>query len=146
MDAAKAGLAATLLLVLSACNPHADGQTVTSTTTSRDDRFGEFTYPGATPDEPATFTARTQDGSHTIAGFTTSDPFARVYAYYRRTLPSGSETMHVISLNGAVATFEIDPRSQATVDVQISSDKPNFTEILITRFQRRWSPRGSWQK
>lgn len=139
MDAAKAGLAATLLLVLSACTTHADGQPAGSTPTNRSDRrFAAFTYPRATPDAPGTFTSGTPDGRRTIAGFTTSDAFARVYAFYRRTLPVGSETMHVIKANGSVATFDIDPaRSRDTFAVQISSDKPNATQILITVFEPR---------
>lgn len=139
MDAAKAGLAATLLLVLGACTPHAAGQTAGSTPTNRSDRrFAAFAYPRATPDGPGTFTSVTAEGRRTIAGFTTSDAFARVYAFYQRMLPAGSETMHVINPNGSVATFEIDPpQSRETVSVQISSDKPNATEILITQFQPR---------
>lgn len=136
--AAKAGLAGVLALGIGACAPRADGQTGARATLSASAPFGPLIYPGAKPDVPSTFTTADARQARTIAGFTTSDAFAKVYDYYRRRLPSASETMHVVSANGSVATFYIGGRGTTeAMGVQISSDKPNVTDILLTRYSRR---------
>lgn len=138
MNAAKAGLAVALALTIGACAPRAYGQTGAGAAALAHSLFASYAYPGATLASPSTFT--TGDARHvrTIAGFTTSDAFAKVYDYYRRSLPAGSETMRVVSANGSVATFYVGRHggSSATA-VQISTDKPNVTEILLTRYAPR---------
>ena len=136
--AAKAGLAAVLTLGIGACAPRADGQT--RARASAPDAFAKYVYPAAQPVDPNTFIAKDADRVRTIAGFTTADAFAKVYAYYRKHLPSGSETMRVVSGNGSVATFYFvdSPGARQAMAVQISSDKPNVTQILLTRYGSRF--------
>lgn len=136
MNAAKAGFAALLALGAGACAPQAYGRTGTSATAR--DPLAAFAYPGATAAVPATFTASDPRRIRTLAGFTTTDAFAKVYDYYRRRLPAGSETMRVLSAKGSVATFYVEsPKANEAIAVQISSDQPNVTEILLTRYSAR---------
>lgn len=96
-----------------------------------------FAYPGAKPIAPGTFATADAGGTRAIAGYSTGDAFDAVYAYYRHRLPANSETMHVRSVKGSVATFDVGRhRNGEHVAVQISSDEPNATEILITRYRR----------
>jgi len=144
MNAVKAGFAALLCLALGACAAHADGQTSDATAKPGVLRaFAAFAYPGAKPIAPTAFATADADGARAIAGFTTGDSFDAVYAYYQRRLPAGSETLHVSGAKGSVASFDVAPRGDAGrprggahVAVQISSVKPNATEILITRYRR----------
>ena len=136
MNAATAGLAALLTLVLAACT-HADSQTTGATATHTERRADNLAYPGAEAMTPATFVPADSGLKHTIAGFTTTDPFEKVYDYYHHRLPPQSETMRVVTANGSVATFSVAKAGDGqTIAVQISSDKPNETEILITRPRR----------
>lgn len=142
--AAKAGLVAVLALGIGACAPRADGQTGVRVTPSASTPFGQYTYPGARPDDPSTFTTADAHQVRTIAGFATSDAFAKVYAYYRGRLPNASATMHVVSANGSVATFYVGGHGATeAMAVQISSDKPNVTDILLTRYSRRAALKSS---
>ncbi len=136
--AAKAGLAAVLALGIGACAPRADGQTAARDAGIAGSPFAAFAYPGAEPDDPSTFTTADARRMRTIAGFTTSDAFEKVCAFYQRRLPRDSETMRVVSAKGSVATFYVGGRrAPEAMAVQISSDKPNVTEILLTRYSRR---------
>ncbi|MBV8373264.1 MAG: hypothetical protein JOY69_08370 [Candidatus Eremiobacteraeota bacterium] len=90
-------------------------------------------YPGAQAGQPASITTVKNAISTTIANFMTTDAFDTVYAYYKRQLPPASEKMKVTSANGSVASFQVGgPTDADTVSVQISSDRPNLTNILIT--------------
>ena len=136
--AAKAGLAAVLAFGIGACAPRADGQTAARAGTPASEPFARFAYPGARADDPSTFTTTDGHRTRTTAGFSTPDAFAKVYAFYRQRLPSNSQTMRVISANGSVATFYIESRgAPEAMAVQISSDKPNVTRILLTRYALR---------
>ncbi len=136
--AAKAGLAAVLAFGIGACAPRADGQTAARAEAPASQPLARFAYPGATPEDPSSFTTTDGHRTRTIAGFTTPDAFAKVYAYYRERLPSNSQTMLVLSTNGSVATFYVENRSAPeAMAVQISSDKPNVTQILLTRYASR---------
>jgi hypothetical protein len=160
MNVATARLLAPLLLVaLAGCAAHKTtiqtrGGTAT-VTTSQDDKnvtvqtsegtmsigqgvsamtLGVPLYPGAQAGQPAGITTATNSGSTTIANFTTADTFENVYGYYKRRLRPASEKMNVTSANGSVASFQVGGQnSPNAVTVQISSDKPNVTNILITR-------------
>ena len=155
-DAVRLG---TLLLVaaLVACGSHKTFQTRDGTatvTTSQDsksvtlrtnegatsigqsvdtNRLGAPVYPGAQAGQPASIATVNGRGSTVIASFATTDAFDVVDAYYRQRLPSGAEKMRVMSANGSVASFQIgSATSRDLTTVQVSSDKPNETNILIT--------------
>ncbi|MGA8534122.1 MAG: hypothetical protein WB615_08445 [Candidatus Tumulicola sp.] len=99
-------------------------------------RLGAPLYPGAQASQPASITTATDTGTSTLANFTTSDAFDKVYRYYKDRLPPAAEKMKVVSANGSVASFQVsDPSIRDVVSVQVSSDKPNETSILITRTQ-----------
>jgi hypothetical protein len=100
-------------------------------------KLGAPVYPGALAGQPESITTATGRQSTVIAGFTTADAFDKVYVYYKQRLPAGAERMKVTSGNGSVASFQVgNPTSPDAVTVQISSDKPNVTSILITHTSR----------
>jgi hypothetical protein len=100
-------------------------------------KLGVPVYPGAQAGQPASITTATGNGSTVIASFTTVDAFDKVYAYYKQQLPAGAERMKATSGNGSVASFQVGSQTAPdTVAVQISSDKPNVTSILITHTSR----------
>ena len=127
-----------LALAVSACTAHADGHADrTPAFEAAQNLFADVVYPGAASIPPGAYVATDADGTRTIAGYTTTAAFEKVYAYYRHVLPPGAETMHVLSPNGSVATFATQSADARSLAVQISSDKPNVTEILLTSYPRR---------
>jgi hypothetical protein len=100
-------------------------------------KIGVPVYPGAQTGEPASITTASDSGSTVVANFTTADAFDKVYGYYKQRLPPATEKLKVTSGNGSVASFQIgDQNTPAMITVQISSDKPNVTNILITHATR----------
>ena len=72
-----------------------------------------------------------------IAAFKTTDPFEKVYDYYKQQLPPDAEKMKVSSANGSVVSFQTGgDNSPDEVSVQVSSDKPEETNILTTHVVR----------
>jgi hypothetical protein len=107
------------------------GQSVDTT------RLGAPVYPGAQMGQPASIATVAGHASTVIANFETTDAFDKVDAYYRQRLPVGAEKMRVTSANGSVASFQIgDAAGRDITTVQISSDKPNVTNVLITHAAR----------
>lgn len=97
-------------------------------------KLGIPVYPPAQLDPQGSITT---DAS-VIAAFRTSDSFDKVYAYYKRLLPRNAEKMKVTSGNGSVVSFQIgDPNTPEEITVQVSSDQPNETEVLITHVTRK---------
>lgn len=100
-------------------------------------KLGVSIYPGAEADAQGIITTKEARETSTVAAFKTADSFDKVYAYYKDRLPAGSERMKVTSGNGSVASFQIgSPKTPDEVTVQVSSDKPNETDLLITRVVR----------
>ena len=100
-------------------------------------KLGVTVYPGAQADAQGTITTQEAKGTSVVAAFKTADSFDKVYEYYKGRLPAGSERMKVISGNGSVASFQIgSAKAPDEVTVQVSSDKPNETDILITHVVR----------
>lgn len=95
-------------------------------------------YPGAESSQQGIISSSNAGTATMIAAFKTADSFDQVYDYYRQQLPSGSERMKVAGGNGSVATFQVgSAKSSDEVSVQVSSDKPNETDILITHVTRK---------
>jgi hypothetical protein len=96
-------------------------------------KLGVAVYPGAQSGQPASITTQNNGASTVIANFMTTDAFDSVYRYYKQRLLPGAEKMRVTSGNGSVASFQIGDRNGSdTITVQVSSDRPNLTNILIT--------------
>lgn len=97
------------------------------------DKLGAPVYPGAKAGQGQSITTSSDQGSTVIAAFTTADEFEKVYDFYKDHMPAGSEKMKVSSGNGSMASFQIgDQTAGDQVTVQVSSDKPTETDILIT--------------
>lgn len=101
-------------------------------------KLGAPIYPGAESNDPGSISSSNDATATIVAAFKTADAFDRVYEYYRQQLPPGSERMKVDGGSGSVATFQIgSPKTPDEVSVQVSSDKPNETNILITHVTRK---------
>lgn len=101
-------------------------------------KLGAPIYPGAESNQQGSISSTNAQAATVIAAFKTADSFDRVYDFYRQQLPAGSERMKVAGGNGSVATFQIgSPKTADEVSVQVSSDKPSETDILITHVTRK---------
>jgi hypothetical protein len=97
-------------------------------------KLGAPVYPGAqtSPDSQGSFSASTNAGSTVMATFKTTDDFGKVYDYYKAQMPAGSEGMKMSMGTASSATFQVGKDGAPDqVTVQISSDKPGQTTILI---------------
>ncbi|HEY1654349.1 MAG TPA: hypothetical protein VGF86_04460 [Candidatus Tumulicola sp.] len=104
-------------------------------------KLGAPIYPGAQADQQGSISTTSDKGTSTIAAFKTADAFEKVYEYYKQQLPADAEKMKVSSTNGSVVSFQIGGESSSDeVSVQVSSDKPNETDILITHVVRSAGP------
>jgi hypothetical protein len=162
MKAATAALAFATIAALAACSSHKStvqtSEGSATVTTSQDDkdvtvatsegttsigqhadvsRLGAPIYPGAQADQQGSISTTSDKGSSVIAAFKTTDAFEKVYDYYKQQLPADAEKMKVSSANGSVVSFQTGGDSAPDeVSVQISSDKPDETNILITHVVR----------
>lgn len=101
-------------------------------------KLGAPIYPGAQSNQQGSISSRNGQTTTVITAFKTADSFDQVYDFYRQQLPVGSERMKVSGGSGAVATFQIGgPTAPDEVSVQVASDKPNETDILITHVTRK---------
>jgi hypothetical protein len=98
-------------------------------------KLGAPIYPGAqaNPEAQGSFSASTNEGSTVIATFKTTDPFDKVYDYYKSQLPTGSEAMKMSMGGASTAQWQIGKEGSADqVVVQVTSDKAGQVTILIT--------------
>lgn len=101
-------------------------------------KLGAPIYPGAASNQQGSISSTNAQTATLIAAFKTADSFDQVYDFYRQQLPAGSERMKVAGGNGSVATFQIgSPKTTDEISVQVSSDKPSETDILITHVTRK---------
>lgn len=107
-------------------------------------KLGAPVYPGAEANSQGAITSNTDKGTSVMAGFKTSDPFAKVEAYYKQQLPAGSEKSNVTSNNTSIASFQLGAGdSSDQVAVQVTSSKPDETDILITHITKAAAPAPS---
>jgi hypothetical protein len=124
-------LAAAVALVIAPC---ACSTPTAASSAARHVELGAPVYPGASSDAQGGVLMKTRDGVQTIAAFDTTDAFDKVDSFYEKRLPAGSEKLRMAGENGSVASFEVrNARSNGEITVQISSDRPKETTILITR-------------
>lgn len=96
-------------------------------------KLGAPVYPGAQANSQGAITSNSDRGTSAMAGYKTSDPFAKVEAYYKQQLPAGSEKVNTTSENNSIASFQIGSGDTSDeVAVQVTSSKPDETDILIT--------------
>lgn len=96
-------------------------------------KLGAPVYPGAQANSQGAITSSTDKGTSVMAGFKTSDPFAKVEAFYKQQLPAGSEKMNLTSNHSSMASFQLGGSDASDqVAVQVTSSKPDETDILIT--------------
>lgn len=106
-------------------------------------KLGAPVYPGAQANAQGAITSSTDKGTSVMAGFKTSDPFDKVEAFYKQQLPAGSEKMNVTANDSSIASFQVgaaDGNDQ--VAVQVTSSKPDETDILITHITKTGSTHG----
>ena len=158
MKVLTTGIALAAIVALAACSSHkstvATSNGTATVTTSQDDKnvtiqtkegttsigqnvdtgkLGVAVYPGAQAGQGQSITTSCDKGSTVISAFTTPDGFSKVYDFYKQHLPADSEKMKVSSGNGSMASFQVgDATGPDEVTVQVSSDKPTETDILIT--------------
>jgi hypothetical protein len=98
-------------------------------------KLGAPIYPGAqpNPDSQGSLSAETSEGSTVLASFKTTDPFDKVYDYYKSQMPAGSEGMKLSMGGASSATWQVGKDGSADqVVVQVTSDKGGEVTILIT--------------
>jgi hypothetical protein len=91
-------------------------------------------YPGAQADEGGSFATRNGNRVFEVAAFQTVDSFERVQAFYRRRLPTGSQTISAATADGLAATFDFGSRGER-VTVEVASSKPRETDIFVKRIR-----------
>lgn len=90
-------------------------------------------YAGATQDEGA-LSVTGAKGTAQMAAFTTSDPFDKVYGFYKSKLPSGSEKMKVDEGDSSVAEFVIGSGKAGEMQTMVMiSKKGDKTAIVVTK-------------
>lgn len=95
-------------------------------------KLGAPVYPGASQDSEGGMSMNGSEGSGAMAAFKTTDPFDKVYDYYKGQLPAGSEKLKVSQGDSSMASFQIgDDKSPDQTTVMITA-KNGETDILIT--------------
>lgn len=99
--------------------------------------LGAPIYAGATQDEGGLSVTGAR-GSAQMAAFTTLDSFARVYAFYKGKMPTGSQKMRVDARDSSVAEFITgNGKAGEMQTVVMISKKGEKTTIVITRGNQR---------
>jgi len=96
-------------------------------------KLGAPLYPGATQDgDGGSMTVTTGEGTNSTALLKSTDPFDKVYDYYKAQMPSGSEKLKMSSGGSSTAMFQVgDSDSKETVIVTISAKDGDPTSITI---------------
>lgn len=93
-------------------------------------------YPGAKTSESGGYAMTGRNGDAQVVSLTSPDAFAKVYAWYRAKMPSGSEKFKVSNPGAEMAEFVSgsDGSEQGTVMIQ---NKGGQTLILISHNVRK---------
>ena len=95
-------------------------------------KLGAPLYPGATQtEENGSFSVTTASGQSAMASFTTTDPFAKVEAWYKAQLGKGAEKMSVNQGGNSIAEF-VTSEDTANQTLVMVSSKDDKTQIVIT--------------
>jgi hypothetical protein len=108
----------------------ASGETVSVGASIDPSQLGVPVYPGATTAQGGTMTVTGAKGG-TLASFTTTDDFDKVYGFYKDHLPAGSEKMKMSAGDGSMAEFQTTATDGSVTTVEIEG-KTGKTAIIIT--------------
>ena len=93
-------------------------------------------YPGAIQAQTGALVTHTKEGTNHVVSLTTKDAFDKVYQWYKRQLPNGSEQTHMEAAGGSVASFVLgrlnDPDQKSVVITQSAET----TTILLTHIKK----------
>lgn len=95
--------------------------------------LGVPVYTGATQDEGG-LSMTGAKGSAQMASFTTTDPFEKVYAFYKSKMPAGSEKMKLDEGDSSVAEFVTGSGKAGEMQTMVMiSKKGDKTAIVVTK-------------
>ena len=115
----------------------ASAATDNSASSSSDNSAATTAPAGSVPSYPGAVTQASGSGSNmgqTAAGsvMTTDDSFDKVYAWYQKNMPSGSEKSHVTSpMQSAVFTIGDPGKDQTSVTITVSGGKTMITTAHV---------------
>jgi hypothetical protein len=96
-------------------------------------KIGLPVYPGAVQTENTGYSSTNKEGSGAMALATTPDSFDKVYAWYQKQMPAGSEQVHMSTEAGSMAMFQTGKESDKTQKtVTITAGKDSTTIMLAT--------------
>jgi len=93
-------------------------------------------YPGAQPNGNGSISGETAQGKSAILTMDTTDPFDKVYAFYKDKMPAGSEKSHVSMAGNQMAMFEVPSSAdKATKSVTLTGagNKTNIVLVVGTK-------------
>jgi len=96
-------------------------------------KLGLPVYPGAVPSKSGSFSSQTKQGGAQVVTIETTDPFDKVYAFYKANMPAGSEKMKVSAGGQSMATFQVSSgkdSSRKGVSVVTTQGKTSITLIV----------------
>jgi hypothetical protein len=96
-------------------------------------KLGAPLYPGATQDaESGSMSVTTSEATTSAATLKTTDPFDKVYDFYKTRMPAGSEKLKMSAGGSSMATFQVgDSDAKETVLVTIAAKDGESTTISI---------------
>lgn len=109
-----------------------DGQTKVGKDAVDTSKLGAPVYPGTAASDSGGIAMSSEKGSGQMVAFKTTDPFDKVYEFYKQQLPKGSEKMKFAQGDSSMATFQIgDDTGPEQTSVMITA-KSGETDILIS--------------
>jgi len=96
-------------------------------------KLGAPLYPGATEDSGGgSMSLTTAEGTTASAVLKSTDPFEKVYDFYKAQMPAGSEKLKMSGEGSSTAMFQVgDSGSKETVVVSIAAKDGEPTSITI---------------
>ena len=96
-------------------------------------KLGAPVYPGATQDaDGGSVSVTTSEATTSTAVLKSTDPFDKVYDFYKAQMPAGSEKLKMSSGGSSTAMFQVgDSDAKETVAVTISAKDGEPTTISI---------------
>lgn len=141
-------LAVIFAATLTACSKSSDTSSTSSTATeaaattapaggamtSTKEKTGLPSYPGATEAAAGT-SANGAMGQASGKVMTTTDSFAKVYAWYQGKMPKGSEKAHMTVAGNEMATFQIGAagKNQQVVTITAQGGKTTITLASVSK-------------
>ena len=93
-------------------------------------------YPGATTDESGAMSGTSAQGSGALVSLKTSDPFDKVYGWYKAHMPAKAETMQSTSGGTSVGSFvegTSSDKQQKSVTITSSAEGTTITLMSATK-------------